>query len=343
MKRTLVSAVLLLCSYACNSDGSASDVESPAQSELTYEPQPSRDPTALSSISLVCPVRTTPYPNPLPAAPVATRLRDDFLFTEGPLWVASEGVLLFSDTDFSTSSNPNGPEVKIRRLTPPDTFDVFIPSSGSNGLALANDGRVLAATHDTQSLAYFDPSSGARENIDLSYRGKAFNSPNDLAVRSDGTVYFTDPDYEIGPRVSETRVFGVYRVSARGRVSLIDGRVARPNGIALSPDERTLYVAGREADLYRYDLDEDGNYVGEREVFASPGEGDGLTVDCAGNVYVTALSVKVYDPEGVQLGEIVAGEKATNVAFGGPNQTTLYITSQNELYSIELNVPGRSY
>jgi gluconolactonase len=296
-----------------------------------------------TSISLACPERTTPYPSPVAAMAQATLIRNDFNFVEGPLWIASEGVLWFSDTDFSTSANPNGPEVKIWRLAPPDRLDVVIASSGSNGLALANDGRVLAATHDTQSLSYFDPRTGERENRNLKYRGQAFNSPNDLAVRSDGIVYFTDPDYEIGPRASETRIFGVYRVSRRGSVSLLDGRVSRPNGIALSPDERTLYVGGHEDDLYRYALDDNGMVIGEREVFVSPGPSDGLTVDCAGNLYVTALSVQVFDPDGVKLGEIAAGEKATNVAFGGPSQTTLYITSQNELYSIELNVPGRSY
>ena len=290
-----------------------------------------------------CPARTTPYPPPLPPTAQATLVGSGYLFLEGPVWVAAQGALFLSDTDFETSTQPNGPASNIVRFKPPSTFDVFVVGANVNGLALANDGRILAANQDTQSLSFFDPSTGARDNLRLRYRGDKFNSPNDLAVRADGNVYFTDPDYAIGPRSSETLLYGVYRVSRRGGVSLVDGRVTRPNGIALSPDERTLYVGGREENVYRYHLAADGSVVGEREVFAPGGESDGFTIDCAGNLYVTSTTVKVFAPDGSLLSEIVAGEFATNVAFGGPNQSTLYITSYGELYAIESSVPGRAY
>jgi gluconolactonase len=295
------------------------------------------------SRSLSCPSGTMAYPNPLPNDRQAKLVQSNFGFIEGPVWIAAQNQLLFSDMDFSTADNPQGPDAVIRRFTPPATFDVFVTGSGSNGLALANDGRVIAASHAVQSLTYFDLTTGGRELRALDYQGKHFNSPNDLAVRADGNIYFTDPDYQIGPRSSETKLRGVYRVSPSGAVSLIDGSLDQPNGIALSPDESTLYVGSAGNEVFSYALAADGGGTGTRKVFAAPGASDGLGIDCAGNLYVTAATVQVFDPGGAKLGEITVAEPPSNVAFGGPNRTTLFITAQGGLYSIELRVPGRCY
>jgi gluconolactonase len=295
-----------------------------------------------SAPSLVCPSGVS-YPNPLPNDKQAKLIKNGFGFLEGPLWIAEGQQLLFTDMDFTTASNPNGPNAMIRRFHPPDTFDVFVASSGSNGLALANDGRVLAASHDVQSLSYFELASGQREVRALDYQGKHFNSPNDVALRSDGHVYFTDPDYQIGPRTSETGMRAVYHVSPDGMVTLLDGSLNQPNGVALSPDEHTLYVGSADNDIFAWQLAADGGTTGERKVFASPGPSDGLGIDCAGNLYVTAMTVQVFDPTGHKLGDITTAEPPANVAFGGPRRTTLYITAETGLYSIELNVPGRCY
>jgi len=237
-----------------------------------------------------------------------------------------------------------GPPAQIRSLlvsTAGDTFDVLVPSSGSNGLALANDGRVLAATHDVQSLSYFDPRTGARTDWPLLVGGLHFNSPNDLVVRGDGNVYFTDPNWQLGSRDSETDVEGFYRVSPGGDVTRIPISPTRPNGVTLSPDERTLYVGGQSGGIFALPLDTNGA-PGTPEPFAD-GSTDGMTVDCAGNVYVTSGDVVVFDPSGTELGRITLDRSPSNVAFGGADARTLFITGGDTLFRIRLNVPGMPY
>jgi gluconolactonase len=324
-------------------DAAADDAGSVPDAGALPDSGSPEDPGPPTSRSLSCPSGMTTYPNPLPSDRQAKLVRADFGFIEGPLWIAERNQLLFSDMNFSTSNNPNGPDAVIRRFTPPNTFDVFAMASGTNGLALGNDGRVIAASHGVQSLIDFDLTTGQREVRALDYQGKHFNSPNDLAVRADGNVYFTDPDFQLGPRTSETNLRGVYRVSPSGVVSLVDGTLNNPNGIALSPDENTLYVGSAGNDVFSYALAADGGITGMRKLFASPGASDGLGIDCAGNVYVTSTTVQVFDAGGSKLGEIAVAETPSNVAFGGPDRTTLFITAQGGLYSIELGVPGRSY
>jgi len=308
-------------------------------------PDSSAPDAAVLATSLRCDVAGS-YGDPLPALSErhAARVRDGFGFIEGPLWIPSEGVLLFSDIDFATNGNPQGPSSRIRRFRPPDQFDVLVESSGSNGLALALDGRVLAATHDLQTLSYFDPANGARESRMLSYAGKRFNSPNDLTVRSDGNVYFTDPDWQLGSRASETSMRGLYRAAPDGSVQLLDASLDNPNGVALSPDEATLYVGSRGSEVFAFPLAADGG-AGPRRVFASTGGGgsDGMGIDCAGNLYVTSGKILVFSPAGQKLGEITTDENPSNVAFGGLARKTLYITGGPSLFQIELNVPGRAY
>lgn len=295
--------------------------------------------------SIQCDVGAS-YGDPLP--PIgqrhAARMKDGFGFVEGPLWIASQGVLLFSDLDFATSGSPQGPSSQIRRFRPPDQFDVLVASSGSNGLALAPDGRVLAATHDLQTLSYFDPVTGARESRVLSYSDQHFNSPNDLTVRSDGTVYFTDPDWQLGSRASETNMRGLYRVAPDGTAVLLDASLDNPNGVMLSPDEATLYVGSRGPELFAFELAADGG-VGPRRLFATTGGGssDGMSIDCAGNLYIASSTIQVFSPAGQKLGEITTDEGPSNVAFGGPARKTLYITGGSALFQIELNIPGRAY
>jgi len=282
-----------------------------------------------------------PYGDPLPAARTATLIEDGFDFLEGPVWIDSEGVLLFSDMHMGQAGG-SWPPATIVRLTPPNAFDPFEENANTNGLALTHEGELIGCTHDVQTLSLFDLENGDRTPIELTYMGDHFNSPNDLTVRSDGTVYFTDPDWQLGGRTNETGMTGVYRVPPGGDPELIDGTLDKPNGIALSPDERTLYVGSAGQDLMAYPVDENG-LVGDGEVFASPGGSDGLTVDCAGNLYVTAGGVQVFDPEGDQLGSITVAESPANVAFGGADRRTLYITARTGLYSIVLNVPGYPY
>ena len=293
-------------------------------------------------------------PMPFPASPlpselserVATRLQGGFGFLEGPLWIAEQGILLFTDMDFSAPASASGPPARIRRFTPPNTFDVWVEQGNSNGLALGVDQDVIACSHDVQSLSTFDRQTRARSPLPLLYQGDHFNSPNDVTVRSDGSIYFTDPDWQIGTRDSETGMTGVYRKPPMGDVELVIGTVYRPNGIALSPDERTLYVGSAENDVLRFAVGDDGS-VGASEVFVSPGASDGFAVDCAGNLYVTTGAVvKVFAPDRTDLGTITlppGGNNPSNAAFGGPASTTLFITAGSALYSIELLVMGLPY
>jgi gluconolactonase len=294
---------------------------------------------------------------PLPSPTVtASLVRGGFAFTEGPTWVADPGYLLFSD--MKPGSGPqNVQPSSIWRYTPPDTFEPFVADAGSNGLAVTADGtRVLAATHDQRSVSAYALADGARTRIAAGYQGRLFNSPNDLTIADDGTVYFTDPNYQRGNRPDEMNgMTGVFRVR-NGEVELIDGTLSQPNGIALAPDGATLYVAATATNqVFRYPVGPDGS-IGARTPFATLNSPDGVTVDCAGNLYWVSNSegvVHVLAPDGRQLGTISAGRNSTNVAFGGADRQTLFITSGTPgsfsrpadygIYSVHLDLPGHPY
>jgi gluconolactonase len=287
------------------------------------------------------------YPAPLAGASVraAPLGSGGYDFVEGPVWVDATQKLYFSDMRFGNAPAPQGPASRIHALGLDGVDSVFVASSGSNGLALGPAGQLLAATHDTQGLSLYAIADGARESLALRTGGKRFNSPNDLVLRSDGSVYFTDPNYQLGARSSETGVTAAYRLPGLDATSAepFETGLTQPNGIALSPDERTLYLSGSFEELYAYALADDGS-VGARRVFAQPGAGDGLTVDCAGNVYTTVKAgVRVLSPAGDTLGTITLDEEPANVAFGGPEHRTLFITARTGVYSVELAVPGFPY
>jgi gluconolactonase len=292
-----------------------------------------------------------PYGDPLPSASVAAaRVPGRFNFLEGPVWIADQGRLLVSDMQPATGPEGVQPSA-IRALTPPDRFDVFVADSGSNGLALGVDGtHLLAATHDQRSLSSYDLADGTRGAVVQTFQGRRFNSPNDLTVRADGTVYFTDPNFQRGNRADEMAGrTGVFRVSG-GEVSLVDDTISQPNGVVLSPDGNTLYVGGNSAGkIYKYPVLADGT-TGPRTEFANVSGADGATIDCAGNLYWASYSdgkVHVFAPDGRELGTVSAGTNTTNAAFGGADGRTLFITSGTwgnfGVYQIRLNVPGWPY
>ena len=309
-------------------------------------PDPNRPATAADCTG-------SPLPSP---AVAATLVRDGFTFTEGPTWVADPGYLLFSD--MRAGSGPeNVQPSSIWRFTPPNAFEQFVTDSGSNGLAVTADmSRVVAATHDRRSVSAFSVTDRSRTVVADTYQGRHFNSPNDVTIAADGTVYFTDPNYQRANRPDEmSGMTGVFRVRD-GVVELVDGTLAQPNGIALAPDGATLYVAATATNqIFRYPIDPDGR-IGARTPFATISTPDGVTVDCAGNLYWVSNNegvIHVFAPDGRRLGTISAGRNSTNVAFGGPDRRTLFITSGTPatwsqpanfgIYSIELNLPGNPY
>jgi len=281
----------------------------------------------------------------------ATLLRGGFSFTEGPAWVANPGYLLFSDLGSPAGAQGVQPST-IWRYTQQGTFEQFIPNAGSNGLAVTADGtRVIAATHDQRSVSAFSLADRSRTTVASAYDGRLFNSPNDLTIAADGTVYFTDPNYQRGNRPDAMGgMTGVFRVR-NGQVDLVDGTLRQPNGIALSPDGRTLYVAGMGTNqIFKYAVGSDGS-IGARSLFTSMNGPDGVTIDCAGNLYWASNSegtIHVYAPSGAQLGTIAVGRSTTNAAFGGADGRTLFITSGTPssgtgIYSVRLNLPGNPY
>jgi gluconolactonase len=271
------------------------------------------------------------------------RIKDGFVFVEGPVWSAELGAFFFSEMDFDHQGK-NGPPSKIHRLVLPATVDVFIADAGSNGLAIDGQG-LVACTHDTQTLSRYDLAGKARSVFAADYQGKHFNSPNDVALHSGGYTYFTDPDWQLGERPNETGVTGVYLRKPSGEVVLIDGTLDKPNGVTLSPDETQLYVGSKSGVIEVYQVLADGNVTG-RQAFAEVKEPDGMAVDCAGRLYVASHSpgeLVVLSPEGKPLSTIKVGPRATNVAFGGPDRKTILITAGSGLYTLRSETPGFPY
>jgi gluconolactonase len=195
---------------------------------------------------------------------------------------------------------------------------------------------------------------GDRETLVDSFEGKKLNSPNDLVYHSDGSLYFTDPPYGLDGQDEaadkELDFNGVFRLSADGRLSLLTKELTRPNGIALSPDEKTLYVANSDAkkNLWMaYDVQDDGSVANGRVFFDGTGmEGsggaDGLKIDTAGNLYCTGPGgVLILNSEGRHLGTIQPAEQPANVAWGDADGKTLYMTARTGLYRIRLSATGR--
>lgn len=273
--------------------------------------------------SLYCP-STPPTGDPVPAN--ARAMKIDFKpalateFTEGPVWVAEQGVLLFSD--FKSGG-------RIIKFTPPRMAEVFIAGTGTNGLAIAPDGKsILGAAGGVVRFALADK---MRTVIATMYQNGTIGGANDLTVRGDGLVWLTD-----------LIVGRLYRITPAGQVTLVDS-IARANGVALSPDEKSLYVNSGNR-IVRLAINADGTN-GQVATFAMGLQnGDGITVDCAGNVYSAEFDggrVSVFSPMGRPLGQITVAGQTTNLAFGGLDRKTLYITSgSNGFYSITLAIPG---
>lgn len=264
------------------------------------------------------------------------KLASGFQFTEGPLW-NPDGFLLFSDIAGDT----------IYKFTSNKKAEVFRrPSKKANGNTLDRQGRLLTAQHDDRRVTRLE-NDGKLVTLIERYEGKRLNSPNDLVVKSDDSIYFTDPPYGISSQQEELGFYGVYRLDKEGKLTLLVKDFVRPNGIAFSPDEKKLYVDDSEQGHIRvFDVQSDGTLANGR-VFAElkdpskQGLPDGMKVDLQGNVYSTGPGgVWIFSPSGDFLGAIAVPEATTNLAWGDSDYKTLYITAGNSLYSIRLKVAG---
>lgn len=282
------------------------------------------------------------YGSPLPNDKTAQLVAGGYHFLEGPVWSTELSVLFFSDINFGAADSNGVPPSIIYRLPAGSSSpEVFIDTIGCNGNAIDQNGFLVSCTHDTRSVSRIDPVTKQRTLIADKFEGKAFNSPNDAIVRSDGTIYFTDPSWQLGTRPAEIGFKGVYRIDPQGNVTLVSQGLVSPNGAALSPDEQLLYVADdNTGNVHRFDVASDGTTSGG-SVFVNVSGADGMAVDCAGNLYVTAQGgVRVFEPSGNELGTISVGEKPANTTFGGVDHTRLFVTAQTGLYAIDLLVPG---
>jgi gluconolactonase len=255
-------------------------------------------------------------------------------FAEGPAW-SPAGFLIFSDI----------PENKLLQFAPGERASVFRENSnGANGNRFDPQGRLYTCESHSRRVTRTDK-KGKLEVIAERWQGKRFNAPNDIAIRKEGDVYFTDPAFGNQQDTRELDFFGVYHVSRKGELEVIAKPKGRPNGIALAPDGRRLYVSNSdERNVRVYDLDKNGSASNERTLISGiEGVPDGICVDEKGDLYVAAKRMEVFTAEGKPLGQIPLDETPSNCTFGDPDLGSLYITARTSLYRVRLNVKGISY
>jgi len=267
------------------------------------------------------------------------KLADGCIWAEGPVWIPAESALVWSDV----RSN------REWRWTAADGAAVFRePSNHANGHTLDRDGNIITCEHSSNSVTKRTPDGTYTTLVD-NVAGGRLNSPNDVVIKSDGTLYFTDPPYGIlsddegFQRDSEIGENYVYRLNSETGMTMVAAdQFDHPNGLAFSPNESIIYIAdtGEPQNIRTMDVAADGN-LSNLQFFAAPDPpgSDGLRVDQYGNVWTSAGDgVHVYSPDGELIGKVKVPEKTANCEFGGPDGTTLFITASTSLYSIETRV-----
>jgi gluconolactonase len=301
-------------------------------------------------------VRSDPrFDRLVPAGARIEVLASGFAWAEGPVWVNDGGYLLFSDI----------PRNSVMKWTPQDGATLFLKPSGftgvvdyghepgSNGLTLDSQGRLISCEHGDRRVSRLEINGGKRTLAD-NYQGKRLNSPNDAIVKSNGDLYFTDPPYGLPKNWDDPRreldFCGVYRLAADGKLTLLTRELTRPNGLAFSPDEKTLYVANSDpqrAIWMAYPVKDDGT-LGPGRVFADvtamvgrhKGLPDGMKVDREGNLFAGGPGgIHVYAPDGKLLGRIDTGEATANCNWGDDG-STLYITADMYLCRLKTTTKG---
>ena len=296
------------------------------------------------------------------------RIASGFKWVEGPIWL--NGSLYFAEIPSDSIRKWTPGEEQVTMFITPSGYHGHTPyrgpEPGSNGMTADTQGRLTVAGHaqrDVYRLEELNPDAPITILAD-GYKGKKLNSPNDLVYRSDGSLYFTDPPYGLRTQSDQDpekqlSVNGVYRLPnatsqqagakpASSQLQLLVSELTRPNGITFSPDENFLYVTNSEPKKIwmRYQVRPDGSLTDAKLFYDAtsdqrPGAPDGMKVDVNGNVYSTGPGgVWIFTPEGKPLGIIVMSEKAANVAWGGGDRRTLYITASSSVYRIRLNIPG---
>lgn len=284
-------------------------------------------------------------------------LAEGFTWTEGPVWIgdASSGHLLFSDIPRNSIFKWQSGQGITLFMNPSGYTGVtyYGLEPGSNGLILNAKGELVMCEHGDRRLSVLTPDGGKRTLAD-NYRGKRLNSPNDAALKSNGDIYFTDPPYGLPRRADDPRreldFCGVYRLSASGELTLVSKQLDRPNGIAFSPDEKTLYVAQSDptaAIWMSFAVNDDGTlaegkkfYDATDQVGRLPGLPDGMTVDASGNLWASGPGgIYVFNSAGKLLGRILTGQRTSNCTFG-EDGSSLFITADSFLCRVKTKSTG---
>ena len=299
----------------------------------------------------------------VPKGAAMEKLADGFEWSEGPVWIKKGGYLLFSDiprNQIVKWKEGSGISVFMQRsgYTAKKRFTGSEP--GTNGLTLDAKGRLVTCCHGdrvVRRLENLNHPNGKKTVLAAKFQGKRFNSPNDLVYMANGDLYFTDPPYGLPKRYDdparELNWCGVYRLSTNGKLTLLTKEMTRPNGIAFSPDEKTLYVAQSDpkAAIWKaFPVNNDGTLGKSRLVHDAtkhvgklPGLPDGLKVDQRGNLFATGPGgVWIFAPDGALLGRLDTGERTANCGWGDDG-STLYITADMYLARIKLTTKGLGF
>ena len=256
------------------------------------------------------------------------KLAGGFKFTEGPA-VAANGDVYFTDI----------PNNRIHKWSVADgKLSTFAEETkGANGLFFAEDGSLYACQGLAKRVAAYTADGSGSSSLAKRHDGKKFNKPNDLWIDGKGGVYFSDPNYGNTEHTQDGE--HVYYIPPGGEVIRVADGFKRPNGLVGTPDDSTLYIADiGDKKIYRYAIQSDGT-LKDKKLFCESGS-DGMTLDRQGNVYLTAGSVKVFDPKGGQIANLKFPESPANVVFGGKDRKTLYVTARTGFYSLEMAVSG---
>ena len=256
-----------------------------------------------------------------------------YKFTEGPVWLPAKKILIFSDIPNSVHMQWKSGEgdSKLRKV------------EATNGNLLDLDGNLLSCQHAGRNVIRWK-ADGTHEVLASKYEGKKLNSPNDLAIRSDGSIWFTDPTYGLGRSKAKQEIEGkyVYRLDPKsGAVTLVYADFDMPNGIAFSPDEKRVYISdtGKVGKIRAFDIKGDNTL--SKVVFELDIRCDGMCIDVKGNIYTTSSGgIHVFDKAGKKLGVIKTPEHPANVCFGGADYNNLFITARKSLYQVAVKIPG---
>jgi len=295
----------------------------------------------------------------VPRDAVLEKIADGFAWVEGPVWDRKGGYLLFSDIpNNSVYKWQEGAGVSL--FLKPSGYSRSAPfegrEPGSNGLTFDSVGRLVLCEHGDRRIARLE-ADGRKTTLADRYEGKRLNSPNDAVFKSNGDLYFTDPPFGLPMAFDDPQkelpFSGVYRLSTEGRLTLLTKEIKAPNGIAFSPDEKTLYVtdvAPNRPAWLAYDVKQDGSMANGRVFFDAsawlkPGYGgpDGLKVDKEGHLFgARPGGISVFAPDGTHLGSIETGVATSNVAWGNDG-SVLYITAGTAIYRIKLTTKGAGF